>query len=399
MKTLVTFLGRPHRNRAYDAVTYQFPDGRPRTSVFFGLLLADYLEADRLLVLGTAGSNWDVLLEHHIQDSEDEEARLALIAACDQSQVTPALLDRIAPLLTRRTNRRTELCLIPDGLNDGEQAAIVTLLSNRLQAGEGVAFDVTHSFRHLPLLALAAAMYLETVLGVQVGEIAYGLLDGDRSQAVMLTGLLQTLRWTQALDLFRQTGMSRPLGGLLAREGLENKARQRLESMDFAVSTLQSENARDAIRGFRPALKQLQSPWFSLFQDKWLAELQWADLIHRDQRELALAKKAGQARDYLRAVAWLMEGLISRALRGHPQIMEYSIRENAKNTLTRDPAFAKLSKLRNQLVHGQNRSAARDHSTIAPLLAAEQNLRLQIEQWLRDLPAQIAPGKLKAIGS
>jgi CRISPR-associated DxTHG motif protein len=43
-----------------------------------------------------------------------------------------------------------------------------------VQPGEHLSIDVTHGFRHLPMLALVAARYLGRVVGVKVEELYYG---------------------------------------------------------------------------------------------------------------------------------------------------------------------------------------------------------------------------------
>ena len=65
---LLTFFGRvPNSGRGYRATRYDFGDGLADEPVaFFGWPLQRRVRADRLVVLGTAGSMWDHLFEEGI---------------------------------------------------------------------------------------------------------------------------------------------------------------------------------------------------------------------------------------------------------------------------------------------------------------------------------------------
>ena len=70
--TLVTFLGRPQlQDGRYREAKYEFPDDVQRTSAFFGLALAEYLEPDDIVILGTHGSMWGVLVSSLDERSGD----------------------------------------------------------------------------------------------------------------------------------------------------------------------------------------------------------------------------------------------------------------------------------------------------------------------------------------
>lgn len=61
--TLVSFLGRARQDPTTGCrlATYRFPDGTEQTTPFFGLALRRVLAPDRLVLLGTRGSMWDLL--------------------------------------------------------------------------------------------------------------------------------------------------------------------------------------------------------------------------------------------------------------------------------------------------------------------------------------------------
>lgn len=139
MHTLVSFLGRGRDNpqTGYRQVTYRFPDGRTDATAYFGLALARHLAPDRLVLLGTAGSMWDVLVENlpGIGD-EDEALRLALMEAVAAQRVDQPLLDQLAPLVERALGRPVQLLCIPFGRDDAEQRAILDAIAQAAPNGQ-----------------------------------------------------------------------------------------------------------------------------------------------------------------------------------------------------------------------------------------------------------------------
>lgn len=104
MTTLIFFLDRVPKNEGgYRTTVYAFPDGtRSGPVAFLGWPLRDKLGADRLVILGTAGSMWDHLFEGDLQLGEQAETdRLALLEAVEQKAVSQAHLTPLAPLLAK----------------------------------------------------------------------------------------------------------------------------------------------------------------------------------------------------------------------------------------------------------------------------------------------------------
>src|SRR2546426_12612613 len=93
--TLLTFLGRaPKSENGYRKTSYDFGDGsRSEPVAFFGWPLQSRIAAERLVIMGTAGSMWDHLFERDIAfGQEAEDARIELMEAVETKAVTSALL-------------------------------------------------------------------------------------------------------------------------------------------------------------------------------------------------------------------------------------------------------------------------------------------------------------------
>ncbi|MDV7393060.1 hypothetical protein RZS08_16935, partial [Arthrospira platensis SPKY1] len=125
--TLISFLGRgnPDRGKRYHRATYEFGAGPPQTTEFFGLGLTRRIGPDRLLILGTTGSMWDVLLFSLGLGQEHDEALLALTESADADRTTQAELDRLTAVVSERLGLPVVLRLIPYGRDTGEQVEIL----------------------------------------------------------------------------------------------------------------------------------------------------------------------------------------------------------------------------------------------------------------------------------
>ncbi len=174
--TLISFLGKSQLDSrtGYRPAAYRFDEGFVRTVPYFGMALTEYLQPSRLILIGTAGSMWDVFFERETVGSD--EALISLMDAVARQDVTEELLAEHASHLSDRLGCTVECMVISFAKKEAEQAALLGRLADRLESHERVTLDVTHAFRHLPMLALVAARYLSRVRGIAVENIYYGAL-------------------------------------------------------------------------------------------------------------------------------------------------------------------------------------------------------------------------------
>ncbi|MGK9451804.1 TIGR02221 family CRISPR-associated protein [Acidithiobacillus caldus] len=161
--TLITILGRTQKkDNGYRRTRYTFSDhSQSEELAFFGWALQRRIHPDKLVVLGTSGSMWDHLFEGDIDlEHDNSEERLALIEASDKEQVTQEQLDRLAPYLEARIDCKVALIIIPYAREETEQVELLRSIACHVDYDENVHLDVTHGFRHLPMLMILASLYL-----------------------------------------------------------------------------------------------------------------------------------------------------------------------------------------------------------------------------------------------
>lgn len=398
MTTLISFLGKSQLDSrsGYRTACYRFADGRQYETAYFGLALADHLQAQRVLLLGTSSSMWDLLVESTVGDDADEALRLELMEAVRAGSVTQSLLEALHPALQRRLGRPVATLLIPFAAEFADQQALLQRLADHLARGERAVLDVTHGFRHLAMLGLSAARYLAHARGVSVEAIYYGALDmteGGVTPVVELSGLSHLQEWAEVLSACEASGDFARLAPLLARDGL---AAEHVQALVRGWQLLGAMNVADAARVLRPVVRALAEPLHGaseLYRAQLARMLRWtqAEALHEQLRLLAL--QALQRQDLLRAAVLGLESFLTRevaSIGGDP--LDYQARERAaaqfqqalregEHADWKRSAYWLLNNVRNALAHA-SRPTYRPH---AQLMQNPERLRRELEATLSRL--------------
>ena len=139
---------------------------------------------------------------------------------------------------------------IPDGKSEAELWEIFEAISEVVQEGDEIAFDITHSFRSLPMIALLTIAYLKQVKGVKVQYVLYGAYEARDNQGAPvfdLTPFADLLDWLAAAKMFTATGDSSELGQLI--QEIQNDAYRNREAY--------GENLPRALKNFGAALAEV----------------------------------------------------------------------------------------------------------------------------------------------
>jgi len=109
---------------------------------------------------------------------------------------------------------------IPEGRSEAELWLIFDAITTAVDEGETVIFDVTHSFRSLPLLVFLAVAYLKAAKRVKVERVLYGAWEArdqetNLSPVFDLTPFASLLDWLTATSRFVDSGDGVALAGLL----------------------------------------------------------------------------------------------------------------------------------------------------------------------------------------
>lgn len=387
---LITFLGRtPKEQGSYRLTSYDFGDGTTPTVpvAFFGWALHERLHPKRILILGTSGSMWDHLFETDLDLGEqDEELRLQLIDSTKTKAVTQEQLDSLAPLLKKQLGCNIDLMIIPYCRDDAEQSALLRHVSRHVGIGERVHLDVTHGFRHLPMLALLAALHLRLVRSAHIEDIWYGSFDPDTREAPVyrLNGLLRIADWLQALSTFDKDSDYGVFAQLLAADGLPEDKTRALGLASHDENMLSFGRARAHLGTARQAfnsiggISELYIPLL-LERTDWIKEQDDANRLSR------LTRNALAEGDFMRAAILLPLAFAERLKRPGENTSDYNVleaieeeyRKGLRGLVHLKSEYEKAKRLRNSLAHASRpRDATTRRNLESPELLEKEMRRL-----------------------
>jgi CRISPR-associated DxTHG motif protein len=151
----------------------------------------------------------------------------------------------------KRHTQTVEEIKIPDGKSEAELWEIFTAISNAVHEGDEIAFDITHGFRSLPMIALLTIAYLKQVKGVKVQHVVYGVYEKGKHEAAILdlTPFANLLDWLAAAKIFTATGDSSELGRLI--QDVQDAAHRNKEAYGDSLPL--------ALKNFGAALKEVSN--------------------------------------------------------------------------------------------------------------------------------------------
>ena len=395
--TLITFLGRtPEETRgSYRTTRYDFGDSESESLAFFGWALQRRLKPGRLVVLGTPGSMWDHLFEGDFDLGDAaEDDRYALTEAVDAQRVERGTLDRLAPVLADRLGCEVRLRLISYCHTSREQEGLLRDLAEEVGQGDRVDLDITHGFRHLPMLTLLSALHLRKVRSAKIAHIWYGAYDPDTGRAPVhdLAGLLDIADWLEALSVYGHTGDYGVFGPLIGGETGE-----RLRRAAFLETVNRIGQARSLLRQVLERLEQgTDDPALALFREELSWRLVWArqDNYYLRQRELVLEYLRRER--FLEAALTGWEAFTTRLQREEDKSLDpdnmahresvrerFEARERAIQPRTpRYRAYDSLRRLRNAVAHGSQPKGGEVQRALSSPQAMRELLETLFEQLL-----------------
>ncbi len=188
---LLSFLG----TSPYQETTYVWvdPDHQKHsyTTPYASVASARFLEANHVYVLAT------------------QEARAI------HGEALARGLEGLAPL---------DWVMIPNGASEAEMWEIYMALGERVPPEAEISLDVTHGFRHVPLIIVLATAFLRVTRNLQLKHVLYGAYEArdvsvqpSRTPVFDLGPMFALLEWANAADRFVRQGDARDLATLLRR--------------------------------------------------------------------------------------------------------------------------------------------------------------------------------------
>lgn len=200
-----------------------------------------WTEDDKICILLTEQArklNWDVTVREN-RSTKEKIPYEGLKNILEKMDLKPTLLD--VP--------------ISDGKDEKEMWDIFQTVFNLLQEDDELYFDLTHSFRYLPMLILVLGNYAKFLKNVQIAHISYGNYEArneNGSPIVNLLPLTALQDWTFAAANFIHNGQSEELVQLtknaikpilkatLGKDEGANNLRELFTKLETIISNMQT---------------------------------------------------------------------------------------------------------------------------------------------------------------
>ncbi len=393
--TVVSFIGTgqkvsPQDKRSsYRTTTYRFtrPDGGEflQTTSLFGTALIRFLQdigtpIDRWIVLGTSASIWSELNQTLSHPDEVVEQYCQLDDRVIARNVDAAVLQNWQQVLNAHSSSLDiRLFLTGEALAAESQQQIARALFENIPRGNDVAFDISHGFRHQPVIATFLISLMRWTHSIQRVSFYSGVFEarqGDMTPVLELPICQKLVDATEAAAILNVTGNYEPVARCLNRDA---------ELAWFWENTNQLGNARTQAQQLRNRTTDyadvVEAQLAALLNDR----LQWSIRGTFADRVQQSANTAIQRSDYFRAIILCYEAILIRAgniLDSTADPLNYQTRQQAERDLfsrltgVDRELFCDLQHTRNACAHG-TRS---DRASVQQILRNPRDFRNLIER-------------------
>lgn len=155
--TLISLVGIGMYEDGYRQTNYIFPDGKNITTHIFlkALLEANYREISKIILVGTVTSGWDMLID------VDDDLWVTVCEAKEKREISDELIKQVELYLSEKLNIPVVIKYHTDKIDNGSTPEIFDLYSSIIPEinDENILFDITHSFRSMPVLLYQALQF------------------------------------------------------------------------------------------------------------------------------------------------------------------------------------------------------------------------------------------------
>jgi len=164
---------------------------------------------------------------------ESEYILDALVKYLEVKGVVLFLTDRAKEVHWEKIRERMEVLGIPvkivdikDPKTEKDVWELFDKMINNVEKGEKFAIDITHAFRHIPMICFLATLYLEEVKSSEISGIFYGHYEKgkDTTPVVELTALVDVAHWLYNTREFLRHYLAEDLSQRI--KGLHNSLRR-----------------------------------------------------------------------------------------------------------------------------------------------------------------------------
>jgi len=381
MKVLISFIGTGKQaanddKKEYETALYQLPNGDIIESSLITSVLFDYLNPDKLVVIGTSRSIWSEL--SHIRglgDIDNEEVYRKIFDETWGGEVSNKTLKEWESFLKEKLNKEVSLNIIPVSAPE----EIVEILYSQIpQNADEIYLDTTHTFRHFPLIAAFSLPVLKYIKNFKKLSLIYAMFKSKpaTSQIIFMELPSRLIQLLEAVSLTENAGNFEKFADILGIKALRDlylkvETNRKVSNTQFRkiVAEIQNMGNKSIINKISSEILQ------GIFKD-----------LKGDNLSLRMANRAiffAKRKQFLKAYTLIYEALINTQ-----SGMDWKAKKEAlRNLLNKSfkkadvETFETIRKLRNIMAHGDNSELSHelneilsDEKKLIEYIEKEQNL-------------------------
>lgn len=271
----------------YQTANYVIEDSEQEiVSAYIYDALIEFRNINKIIFIGTAGSNWFLMYEHLFDKSskikpkgEKDEAYAKILlelneakpgpaepAAIDEDNTHPHLdVKEVRKKLQKLKDTMGDICMdiiiLHYGITEAEMNDNFKLLAeakSSIEEDDNLSFDMTHSFRSLAFYELLAINFFKLSMrnSNSIDFISYGMFEyksynGGKTPIIDQMPILRLLEWTKAADEYKRFGTTYLIDELVKKEdmtyGVNRDARLALRRLGDVVTSNNLKEIRNMV--------------------------------------------------------------------------------------------------------------------------------------------------------
>ncbi len=230
-KILISSLGTGNKKEGgYRKARYEY-DGEIKESTFISKALCEFLNIDKLFLVGTNGSIWDSVYTEFGGDSDIIE--MNLYEKIESERLSDNDLKIVEETIENYLGSFGSKCFLIDyGVNENElwqNFEIYLKILEHIKQEDEVYIDISHSFRSLALMSFLMVQFGHTIRekDFTIKAIFYGMLEyqsknGGITPIVDLKIFYDLMEWMKAIENLTKYGNADKIAELLDNKNEKN---------------------------------------------------------------------------------------------------------------------------------------------------------------------------------
>jgi CRISPR-associated Csx2 family protein len=330
-KVLISALGS-NSKRGYRKANYLI-DNKTYEEPFIGIALTKHFNIDKNIIIGTSKSLWEEYYKvyaEYLFNEYNEELYFHLAENIEED----TLSEKDLTILNKSLNKTHYGLLIEDGMNNDElmkNFEVFMRVTERLDDGDELYIDITHSFRSISLYMFIIMNYLQNVTdkNIKIKGITYGMLGAEvdgKTPVVNLNILYEAIEWIKAASDFKKFGNSHLLTDLIDDQKTKTKLQNFTEALNLSYvvelknQIKQLEQIKDQESSLSGFAKFIIPPTIDDFLDRFKGYVQ-QEKEYLFQFEIA--KYFYEKEMYSNAYLILHESIITYIIEGQEELKVY----------------------------------------------------------------------------